>query len=128
VVLDRPNVGAVSPFTPVDSRVARCDSDECPGLSRAAGPDGKVAEMRRIALTLVGALLVLAGGTASASAAPIDVNATPETGGVTVSVSVLGTQVQSITAGQAGGEVDKNAGLCASGLIHNSCTPASSPN
>jgi hypothetical protein len=90
----------------------------------------KVAEMRRVALTLIGALLVLTAGTASASAAPpIDVNAQPQDGGVTVTVSVVredGTEVtiESITAGQSGGEPDKKAGLCASGVIHTSCTPA----
>src|SRR5829696_1439633 len=90
----------------------------------------KVADMRRVALTLIGALLVLTAGTATASAAPpIDVNAQPQDGGVTVTVSVVeedGTEVpiQSITAGQSGGEQDKNAGLCASGVIHTSCTPA----
>jgi hypothetical protein len=89
----------------------------------------KVAERRRVALTLIGALLVLTAGTATASAAPpIDVNAQPQDGGVTVTVSVdvNGTQVpiESITAGPSGGEQDKNAGLCASGVIHTSCTPA----
>jgi len=88
--------------------------------------------MRRVALTLIGALLALTAWTASASAAPIDVNATPrqgsDDGGVTVTVSAVvgGTEVpiESITAGKSGGEQDKNAGLCASGLIHTSCTPA----
>jgi hypothetical protein len=78
---------------------------------------------------VIGALFVLTAGTASASAArPISVTAQPEKGGVTVtaSVDVGGTEVpvQSITAGQRGGEEDKNAGLCASGVIHTSCTPA----
>ena len=87
--------------------------------------------MRRVALTLIGALLALTAGTASASAAPpFDVNATPqqgpEEGGVTVTVTVPGVEepIQSITAGKEGGEEDKNAGLCASGRIHTSCTPA----
>jgi hypothetical protein len=87
----------------------------------------KVAEMRRVALTLIGALLVLTAGTASASAAPpIDVDANPEKGGVTVTVSVGETEIpiESITAGLKGGEEDKNASSCASGVIHTSCTPA----
>ena len=80
--------------------------------------------MRKIVLTLIGALLALTAGTASASAAaPINVDSDPIDGGVTVTVSVFGVPIQSMTAGQAGGEEDKNAGLCATGF-HTSCTPA----
>jgi hypothetical protein len=81
--------------------------------------------MRRVALTLIGALLVLTAGTATASAAPpVDVNAQPKDQGVTVTVSVDGVPIESITTGLGAGEPDKNAGLCASGVIHTSCTPA----
>jgi hypothetical protein len=86
--------------------------------------------MRRVALTLIGALLVLTAGTATASAAPpIDVNAQPRDGGVTVTVSVNGVPIESITTGVGAGETKENekaqqAGLCASGIIHTSCTPA----
>ena len=88
--------------------------------------------MRRFALTLIGALLALTAWTASASAAPINVDAERRQGGVPgVSVTVYsvdeeGQQVpiQSITAGQDTGEPTQNAGLCAVGVIHTSCTPA----
>jgi hypothetical protein len=54
------------------------------------------------------------------------VDANPEKGGVTVTVSVGETEIpiESITAGLKGGEEDKNAGLCGSGVIQTSCTPA----
>jgi hypothetical protein len=87
--------------------------------------------MRRIALTLIGALFVLTAGTASASAAPINVDAERREGGqpgvsVTVYAVVGGQQVpiQSIEAGLGSGEEEQNAGLCAEGVIHTSCTPA----
>ncbi len=83
--------------------------------------------MKRVALILIGALLAITAGTASASAAPIDVNATPQDRGVMVSVTlVVGGQpiTETITTGYGQGESDKNAGLCAVGVIHTSCTPA----
>jgi hypothetical protein len=85
--------------------------------------------MRRVALTLVGALLAFTAGTASASAAPpIDVDAEPRERGVTVTVSLVVEEqeffLESITTGFGSGEDDKNAGLCAEGFIHRSCTPA----
>ena len=86
--------------------------------------------MRRVTLSLIGALLAFTAATASANAAPINVDADPrdDAPGVTVTVSVVvgGTQVpiESITTGLDSGEGDKNAGLCASGIIHTSCTPA----
>jgi hypothetical protein len=101
------------------------------GLARAGRQvlRGKVAEMRRVVLTLMAALLALTAGAASASAAPpINVDSEPGERGVTVTVSVrVGEEevpIQSITAGREGGEADKNAGLCAVGVIHTSCTPA----
>jgi len=88
--------------------------------------------MRRVALTLIGALLAFTAGTASASAAPINVDADPrEEPGVSVTVYavVFGQQVeiQSIEAGLGSGEQREDrqqAGLCAEGEIHTSCTPA----
>ena len=90
----------------------------------------RLRRMRKVAITLIGALLAFTAGTASASAAPINVDANPREDaqpGITVTVvAVVGeTQVlESITTGLGSGEGDKNAGLCASGLIHTSCTPA----
>jgi hypothetical protein len=87
--------------------------------------------MRRVALSLIGALLVLTAWTASASAAPpvdVDVNAQPvDGGGVTVTASLDGTTVETMTAGTSvDGRTDNGKpGLCADGLIHTSCTPAS---
>ena len=78
--------------------------------------------MRRFALVLIVALFAVPAGTVSAMAAPID-EVDPEQGGVTVTATV-GTKSETITAGLKGGEEDKNAGLCASGNIHTSCTPA----
>jgi hypothetical protein len=56
------------------------------------------------------------------------VDANPEKGGVTVTVSVVVGEteipIESITAGLKGGEEDKKAGLCARRVIHTSCTPA----
>ena len=87
--------------------------------------------MRRVALTLIGALLALSAGTASASAAPINVDADRRQDGqpgvsVTVYAVVGGQQVpiQSIEAGLGSGESTQKAGLCAAGEIHTSCTPA----
>jgi hypothetical protein len=87
--------------------------------------------MRRVAITLIGALLAFTAGTASASAAPINVDSTPREDalpGVTVTVyAVVGEQqvpIQSSTAGLGSGELGQNAGLCAVGEIHTSCTPA----
>ena len=95
----------------------------------------KVAGMRRVVLSLVGALFAVAAATTPASAAPpIAVEATPGDQGavVTVYANVNGTQVpiESIKTGQlAAGQdptnPDNGPGLCATGLIHNSCTPAS---
>jgi hypothetical protein len=109
---------------------------EQPEPARAAGPQRrKVAEMRRVILSLVGALLAVTAATTSASAAPpIDVDAQPGDQGavVTVYANVDGTQVpiESIKTGQlAVGQdptnPDNGPGLCATGVIHNSCTPAS---
>ena len=93
--------------------------------------------MRRVILSLVGALLAVTAATTSASAAPIDVNATPgeggaEEAGVTVTVTVEGTPIQQqITTGQLAEGQDPSTnftngpGLCATGVIHTSCTPAS---
>jgi hypothetical protein len=101
-------------------------------LSRRASHSGsewrKVAEMRRVALTLIGALLVFMAGTASASAAPIVVDAQPEKGGVTVRATVVvqGTQIsETIETGQLATSDTGGPGLCATGVIHTSCTPAS---
>lgn len=89
-------------------------------------------EMRRVALTLVGALLAISAGTTSASAAPIDVDAEPEKGGVvvtaTVTVEGFPTIEETITTGQLAADVpfneNESPGLCAFGPIHTSCTPA----
>jgi hypothetical protein len=91
--------------------------------------------MRRVVLSLVGALLAVTAATSSASAAPpIDVDAEPGSGGVqvTVSANVDGTQIpiESIKTGQLAvnqdpTNPDNGPGLCATGVIHNSCTPAS---
>jgi hypothetical protein len=91
--------------------------------------------MRRIILSLVGALLVVTAATTSASAAPpIDVNAEPGEGGVTVTATVTtpqGTATETIITGQLAEGLDptqkfeNGPGLCATGDIHNSCTPAS---
>jgi hypothetical protein len=90
--------------------------------------------MRRVILSLVGALLAVTAATTSASAAPIDVNVDhSEQGGVTVTATttVDGIPIeQQIRTGQlAAGEdptnPDNGPGLCATGVIHTSCTPAS---
>jgi hypothetical protein len=92
--------------------------------------------MRRVVLSLVGALLAVMAATTSASAAPIDVNADPgeggaEEAGVTVTVTVEGTPIQQIKTGQLAEGQDPTTnftngpGLCATGVIHTSCTPAS---
>ena len=89
--------------------------------------------MRRVILSLVGALLAATAATTSASAAPIDVNADhSEKGGVTVTATVEGTPIQQqITTGQLAEGQDPSTnfthgpGLCATGVIHTSCTPAS---
>ena len=84
--------------------------------------------MKRVVLAFVVALIAIAAGTTSASAAPIDVNATPIDSGVEVQVSILGIPVEpveTITTGRfAGSDTPTGAGLCAKGLIHTSCTPA----
>jgi hypothetical protein len=96
----------------------------------------KVIEMKRIALALIAGLFVVAASTTAASAAPpIDVDAQPGDQGAVVTVYANrpdGTQVpiESIKTGQlAVGEdptnPDNGPGLCATGVIHNSCTPAS---
>jgi hypothetical protein len=96
----------------------------------------KVAEMRRIILSLVGALLVVTAATTSASAAPpIVVDAKPGDGGVTVTATVTTPQgetaTETIITGQLAEGLDptqnleNGPGLCATGDIHNSCTPAS---
>jgi hypothetical protein len=89
--------------------------------------------MRRIILSLIGALLAVTAATTSANAAPIDVNVDhSEKGGVTVTATVEGTQIQQqIKTGQLAEGQDPTTnftngpGLCATGVIHNSCTPAS---
>ena len=89
--------------------------------------------MRRVILSLVGALLAVTAATTSANAAPIDVNVDhSEKGGVTVTATVEGTQIQQqIKTGQLAEGQDPTTnftngpGLCATGVIHTSCTPAS---
>jgi len=81
--------------------------------------------MRRVALALIVGLFAVPAGTLSASAAPIDVTADPGDRGVTVTVTVLGIEAESIDTGQLAVEEGGQPGLCASGLIHTSCTPAS---
>jgi hypothetical protein len=89
--------------------------------------------MRRVVLSLVGALLAVTAATTSASAAPpIRVDAEPGSGGAVVTVYVDGTDVpiESITTGQLAPKTDQGTdnglpGLCAEGVIHTSCTPAS---
>jgi hypothetical protein len=82
--------------------------------------------MRRVALALIVALFAVPAGVTSASAtAPIDVNAEPvDGGGVTVTVSYSGYPVETMTAGPSVTGDNGNPGLCASGAIHTSCTPA----
>jgi len=88
--------------------------------------------MRRVILSLAGALLAVAAMTTSASAAPIDVKAEPGDGGVTVTATVTtpqGTATETIKTGQLTIDQDptkesNGPGLCATGFIHNSCTPA----
>jgi hypothetical protein len=85
--------------------------------------------MRRVILSLAGALLAVAAMTTSASAAPIDVKAEPGDGGVTVTVTIQETYSETIKTGQLAIDQDptkesNGPGLCASGDIHNSCTPA----
>jgi hypothetical protein len=92
--------------------------------------------MKRVALALIAGLFAVLVGTSSASAAPpIDVDAQPDSQGAVVTVYANlpdGTQVpiESIKTGQlAEGQdptnPDNGPGLCATGVIHNSCTPAS---
>jgi hypothetical protein len=91
--------------------------------------------MRRVILSLVGALLAVTAATTSANAAPIDVNVDhSEKGGVTVTANttVGGIPIQQqITTGQLAEGQDPTTnftngpGLCATGVIHTSCTPAS---
>jgi hypothetical protein len=97
---------------------------ESNGNDRSCGR--KVANMKRVTLAGIVALFALAAGTTSASAAPpIDVNAVPVVGGggVTVTASVGGQQIQSMTAGSTVSGDEGKPGICAVG-IHTSCTPA----
>ena len=85
--------------------------------------------MRRVALALIVALFAVPVGTVSASAAPIDVNANPGEGVVTVTATVLGTYSETIKTGKLAvnedpTNPDNGPGLCATGDIHESCTPA----
>ena len=90
-----------------------------------AGPQRKGSEMKRIVLGMVVALIAVAAGTTSASAAPINVDATPIDSGVEVQVSIFGSPVEGIRTGRfAGSDTPTGAGVCAGGLIHTSCTPA----
>jgi hypothetical protein len=85
--------------------------------------------MRRVVLSLVGALFVVTAATTSASAAPIDIKVDhSEKGGVTVTATatVEGIPIQEqIKTGQLATSDTGGPGLCATGVIHNSCTPAS---
>jgi hypothetical protein len=83
--------------------------------------------MRRVVLSLVGALFVVTAATTSASAAPIDIKVDhSEKGGVTVTATVEGIPIQEqIKTGQLATSDTGGPGLCASGVIHTSCTPAS---
>jgi hypothetical protein len=88
--------------------------------------------MRRVVLSLVGALLAVAAATTSASAAPINIEVDHSVkGGVTVKATIEGTPIeQQIKTGQLAvnqdpTNPDNGPGLCATGLIHTSCTPAS---
>jgi hypothetical protein len=84
--------------------------------------------MKRVVLALIIGLFAVPVGTTSASAAPpIDVNAQPVDRGVTVTVSSDTTTIETMTAGKSVEDRtdNKKPGLCASGIIHTSCTPAS---
>jgi len=81
--------------------------------------------MRRVALALIVGLFAVPAGTLSASAAPIDVTANPGDRGVTVTVTTILGIDESIETGQLAITKGGQPGLCASGLIHTSCTPAS---
>jgi hypothetical protein len=93
--------------------------------------------MKRIALALIAGLFVVAASATAASAAPpIDVDAQPDSQGAVVTVYANlpdGTQVpiESIKTGHLAEGQDPTTngengpGLCATGVIHNSCTPAS---
>jgi hypothetical protein len=87
--------------------------------------------MRRVILSLVGALLAVAAATTSASAAPIDIEVDHSVkGGVTVTATVDGTPIEQIKTGQLAENQDptqnfeNGPGVCATGVIHTSCTPA----
>jgi hypothetical protein len=83
--------------------------------------------MRRVVLSLVGALLAVMAATTSASAAPITIKVDhSDKGGVTVTATVEGTPIEEqIKTGQLATSDTGGPGLCASGVIHTSCTPAS---
>jgi hypothetical protein len=124
----------VFPTLPADT-AAHKDCDHCyrkqPG-QHSGRPKEKGCEMRRVIFSLAGALLAVTAATTSASAAPpIDVNAEPGSGGVTVTATVDGTPIEQITTGQLANDEEPpstdngHPGLCATGVIHTSCTPAS---
>jgi hypothetical protein len=90
--------------------------------------------MKRVALALIAGLFVVAASTTAASAAPIDIEVDhTDKGGVTLTATVEGTTPieQQIKTGQLAVDqdpttnFDNGPGLCATGDIHTSCTPAS---
>jgi hypothetical protein len=89
--------------------------------------------MKRVALALIAGLFVVAASTTAASAAPIDIEVDhSDKGGVTLTATVEGTPIeQQIKTGQLAvnqdpsTNFDNGPGLCATGVIHTSCTPAS---
>jgi hypothetical protein len=89
--------------------------------------------MKRVALALITGLFVVAASTTAASAAPIDIEVDHSVqGGVTLTATVEGTPIkQQIKTGQLAVDQDPSTnfengpGLCATGDIHTSCTPAS---
>ena len=82
--------------------------------------------MKRVVLALLVGLFAVFAGTNTASAAPINIDVNhSDSGGVVVTATIVGTPiVETITTGQLATSEFGGPGLCASGVIHSSCTPA----